>query len=93
MTRGREANTYLICPETAEQCTHVSHGCGDGLEVAMAYLHRSSRKGRLSESELADSVSKFGPPRTDADSSSVGNDPVSQANGVRERTRRAGHGK
>jgi ATP-dependent exoDNAse (exonuclease V) alpha subunit len=46
MSRGRESNrAYLTCPDTHEQCTHLSHqGRGDPLDVAISSLERRERQ-------------------------------------------------
>jgi hypothetical protein len=51
MSRGRESNrAYLPCPDTHEQCTHLSHqGRGDPLEGAISSLERRERQGAAVE--------------------------------------------
>jgi conjugative relaxase-like TrwC/TraI family protein len=46
MSRGRESNrAYLPCPDTYEQCTHLSHvSRGDPLDVAISSLQRRERR-------------------------------------------------
>jgi conjugative relaxase-like TrwC/TraI family protein len=46
MSRGRESNrAYLPCPDTHEQCTHLSHQSrGDPLEAAISSLRRRERQ-------------------------------------------------
>ncbi|HEX6300185.1 MAG TPA: MobF family relaxase [Acidimicrobiia bacterium] len=46
MSRGRESNrAYLPCPDSHEQCTHLSHqGRGDPLDRAISSLKRRERQ-------------------------------------------------
>jgi conjugative relaxase-like TrwC/TraI family protein len=46
MSRGRESNrAYLPCPDTHEQCTHLTHQSrGDPLEAAISSLRRRERQ-------------------------------------------------